>query len=128
MDLAAHRGEHRLFLIFVPSPRDEDFVCQDGLLKGSESGFAERDLLRGNFFGDGTGSFDGEILPSGEAVMMRERFGVDIASFAGLLVGKDGTVKHRFEQPVEPGELYRLVDAMPMRRREMREGGRTRRG
>ena len=54
---------------------------------------------------------------------MGERFGVEPGTFAALLVGKDGAVKHRSAEPVEPGELYALVDAMPMRRREMRERG-----
>ena len=40
-----------------------------------------------------------------------------------MLVGKDGTVKHRSGEPVEPDELYALIDEMPMRRREMRERG-----
>lgn len=121
MDLDAHRGEHRLFLILAPSPRNERFVRQDRLLEGSRSGFAERDLLRGDLFEDGTGSFDGAPVPSGEAAAARERFGVEAGAFVALLVGKDGTVKHRFDEPVEAGELYRRIDAMPMRRREMRE-------
>ena len=43
--------------------------------------------------------------------------------FAAVLVGKDGTVKHRSGEPVEPEYLYALIDQMFMRRREMRERG-----
>ena len=123
MDLDAHRGEHRLFLIFASSPEDEGFVRQDRLLEGSVEGFAERELLRGDIFEDGTGNFGGAPVSSGEASAARERFGVEPGIFAALLVGKDGTVKHRSAEPVEPGEVFALVDAMPMRRREMRERG-----
>ena len=123
MHLDAHRGEHRLFLIFAASSGDEGFARQDRLLEGSGDGFAERDLVRGDLFEDGTGSLDGETASAGDVAAVRERFGVEPGRFRALLVGKDGTVKHRFEEPVGPGEIYALVDSMPMRRREMREGG-----
>ncbi len=121
MDLDAHRGEHRLFLIFAASPLDDGFVRQDRLLADSGGSFAERDLLRGDLFEDGTGSLDGAAVSRGEAGVARDRFGVEAGSFVALLVGKDGTVKHRSGKPVEPREIFSLVDAMPMRRRELRE-------
>lgn len=123
MDLDAHRGEHRLFLIFTASPRDERFVRQSRLLEESEKGFAERHLLRGDLFEDGIGVFDGAPVSPGEVAAARKRFGVEPGRFMALLVGKDGTVKQRFGEPVGPDEIYALVDAMPMRQREMREGG-----
>ena len=121
MDLDAHRGEHRLFLTFTLSPEDGDFVRQDYLLSGSEGGFAERDLLRGDLFEDGAGRFGGTTVSARAATEARERFGVEPGAFAALLVGKDGTVKHRSAEPVAPGVIFALIDAMPMRRREMRE-------
>ena len=123
MDLDAHRGEHRLLLIFAASSRDENLARQDRLLEGSGDGDAARDLVLCDLLEDGSGSFGGETVSPGEAAEARERFGVEPGRFTVLLVGKDGTVKHRSREPVEPGELYALIDAMPMRRREMREGG-----
>ena len=123
MDLGAHTGEHRLFLTFAASPRNGGVVRQYGLLEGCEEGFAERDLVRGGFFEDGTGSFDGRPVSPGEAEAARGRFGVEPGRFVALLVGKDGTVKRRFHEPVGPDDLYDIVDSMPMRRREMRERG-----
>jgi hypothetical protein len=38
-------------------------------------------------------------------------------------VGRDGGEKLRSAEPVAPEELFDLVDAMPMRRREMRGKG-----
>jgi hypothetical protein len=40
--------------------------------------------------------------------------------FEVLLVGKDGGVKLRREQPVAASEIVALIDTMPMRRQEMR--------
>lgn len=121
MDLDAHKGEHRLFLIFAAASRDDGFVRQDRLLAGSGGSFAERDLLRGDLFEDGMGSFDGELVSSEEAAAARDRLGIEAGSFAALLIGKDGTVKHRSGKPVEPREIFSLVDTMPMRQRELRE-------
>ena len=65
-------------------------------------------------------------MSSEEAPAARERFGVETGCFAAVLVGKDGTVKHRSHEPVAPEKLYELIDAMPMRQREMRERPRPR--
>lgn len=37
------------------------------------------------------------------------------------LIGKDGSVKGKWRNPVTADELFRLIDAMPMRRAEMRK-------
>jgi hypothetical protein len=38
-----------------------------------------------------------------------------------VLIGKDGGEKLRRTTPLSPEELFAIVDAMPMRRAEMRE-------
>jgi len=38
-----------------------------------------------------------------------------------ILIGKDGELKLRKELPVELSEIFSVIDAMPMRQREMRE-------
>ena len=39
-----------------------------------------------------------------------------------VLVGKDGRVKRRRDEPMPPEELWAIIDAMPMRQDEMRRG------
>ena len=51
----------------------------------------------------------------------RKRFGIGGETFAVVLVGKDGGEKFRSTEPVEPEDLFDRIDAMPMRRREVRE-------
>ncbi len=41
--------------------------------------------------------------------------------FSVVLVGKDGSVKLRRNEPVATDEVFALIDAMPMRKREMAE-------
>ncbi len=91
------------------------------MLEGAKEDFAERDRLRGDLFEEETGAFDGEPATSEGASAAWERCGVEPGRFAAVLVGKDGTIKHRSGEPVEPGTIYALVDAMPTRCREMHE-------
>ena len=42
-------------------------------------------------------------------------------NFEVILVGLDGTIKLRQEQPVSTDKLFSLIDSMPMRQREMRQ-------
>lgn len=114
MQFESYRWKHRLFLIFAPDPEDDAYRCQRSLLRGSEGGFGERDLLRGDFFEEEEGAFAGEAVTPFDAGETRRRF-------VAVLVGKDGTAKRRSSEPVSPEELYAQIDAMPMRRREMRE-------
>ena len=41
-------------------------------------------------------------------------------NFEVILVGLDGTIKLRQDQPVTTDKLFSLIDSMPMRQREMR--------
>ncbi len=40
--------------------------------------------------------------------------------FTGWLIGKDGGVKETYRRPVDPAQLFGLIDKMPMRKIEMR--------
>ncbi len=114
--------EHRLFLVFAPSAEDARYVRQTRLLEGAaRDGFAERDLLRGDLFERETGTFDGGPVAPEHAAWAWDRYGVEPGRFAAVLVGKDGTVKHRSGEPIEPENLSALIDEMPIRRRGMRE-------
>lgn len=100
-----------MVLIFTPSDTDTKYVRQRNLLQDQRAGFEERDLLSYVFFDES---------PDGDAP--REQFGVENETFTVVLVGKDGGEKFRWQEPVEPGDLFDRIDVMPMRRRELREG------
>lgn len=51
---------------------------------------------------------------------LRDRAG---NGFAVLLVGKDGGVKRIWNQPVDPQDIFAVIDAMPMRQREADQDG-----
>lgn len=83
------------------------------MLAGYESGIEERDLLVIPHFENDAGE---------EATSLRDRFDVGSGMFTAVLVGKDGGEKFRSRNPIPPQDLFERIDAMPMRRREMREG------
>ena len=42
----------------------------------------------------------------------------DTGTFHAALIGKDGTVKLKVSEPVSNGELFAIIDSMPMRAAE----------
>jgi len=63
------------------------------------------------------------LLPEWGGLIERDfeiqtRFGAE--SFSVILIGKDGGEKLRRHTPLSTAELFAVVDAMPMRRAEMR--------
>lgn len=49
-----------------------------------------------------------------------KRYVADTSGFTVLLIGKDGSEKHRTNQLLTANELFAIIDAMPMRRGEMK--------
>jgi hypothetical protein len=48
----------------------------------------------------------------------RDLDGPEAGEFAAILLGKDGTVKLRVSEPIAAGELFAIIDSMPMRAAE----------
>jgi hypothetical protein len=98
----------RRLIVVVARPNDPRAAQQHAALKNDAAGLIERDVVVQ------------DITPKA-AHRDRLELGVDeSAVFEVLLVGKDGQVKLRREQPVATSEITALIDTMPMRRNEMR--------
>ena len=108
LDLGQYRWHSRLLVLFAPAADDPRLVRQDALLRREGAALRERDLLR--------------IVVLSDDAALRRRYRVAPKAFAALLIGKDGTLKARWNAPVAPRTVYALIDAMPMRRDEMRRG------
>jgi len=87
--------DRRVLIISAPSLTDDTYRTQAALLLSAWPGLLERDFT------------------------VETRF--DAKTFSIVLIGKDGGEKLRRTKPLTPAELFALVDAMPMRRAEMRE-------
>jgi hypothetical protein len=106
--LEAYRWKARPVIVFG-SESNEAFRRQIALLFNAAPGLQERDMVV-------IQAEDGNDRHNLHAL-----YGVPPQTFEVLLVGKDGGVKFRSNQPLEPEEIFRTVDAMPMRREEMRQ-------
>lgn len=115
--LEAYAWRARPLVIFAPQADDADLVRQLALLEGSEAERREREtpliLVVGD---DATVDGRGSSL---DAAALRARYGAPADAFALRLVGKDGGVKLARDAPTPAAEIFALIDAMPMRRREM---------
>lgn len=108
----AQDARPRRLLVFAPSRDDARFRRQDALLARAQAAFRDRDLVRTDVIGGGP-----------DAARLRARYRVRPGGFRVVLVGRDGHVAYAGPSPVPPGEITGRIDAMPMRRQEMRQRG-----
>ena len=112
--------EHRPLLVFAPSHENEAYLTQLERIEATTQGMRERDMTLTRIVGD-EGTHEGEPISPASAGGLREMFHVERSAFAVILVGKDGGEKLRREEPVAMGDIFSLIDSMPMRQQEMRE-------
>ncbi|HHP7237627.1 DUF4174 domain-containing protein [Longibacter sp.] len=128
-NLSQHEWEHRLLVVFAPAADHENLARQFEMWEGHADGFAERKLRIYTVTEGDAGQFrkqpGGDVRPltRGSAQELRDRFDVATDPFAVILVGLDGTEKRRETVPLSIDDLFRTIDAMPMRRAEMQQDG-----
>ena len=114
--------QKRVLLLFAPDAHDAGLRQQDEILQAANAGLDERDLVVIRAFANGVVSLDGR-RHSQSAASFYHKFAVDPALFRAILVGKDGSVKLDRNRVVADGDLFQLIDSMPMRRYEMSQDG-----
>jgi len=118
-DLDALRWKHRILLLFGPSESDPSFRLQKQDLASRDQEVIERDLMVLEILEHGESRASDRMLSEKAAEAIRNRVGVRSGRFQVLLIGKDGGVKLRSEEPVPAQDIFGLIDSMPMRRQEM---------
>lgn len=108
--LAAYRWKARLLVLAAPDPADPRLAAQRGILEAAKAGAGERDLVTVEAIG-----------AAGQAPQMRRRLSLPADAFRAVLVGKDGEAKIVSVEPITADRLFGTIDAMPMRRDEMRK-------
>jgi hypothetical protein len=107
--LAEHRWRSRVVVIFGAGPEDPRVAQQRRIIATMGAGARERNLALIELLGS---------TPVTSA--MRARLRVPEGGFHAVLVGKDGDPKLSSFEPISASELTRTIDAMPMRKQEMR--------
>ena len=119
--LDPYRGRNRVLLVFALSRQDARYQEQSALLADKTAGLNERDLILIYALADGKGRRVGtRLFGGGDEKALRQRYHVGPRQFRVVLVGKDGHEAYSSREPISSTRLFGLIDAMPMRREEMR--------
>jgi hypothetical protein len=128
--LSSLRHDYRPLLVFAAAD-NQSLWEQINLLSGQIAGLQERQMLIVPIVLD---RYQDEIwktmLPEGcsahfmpeEETAARKRFHIGNDEFAVVLIGKDGGEKLRSSTPVTIERLIKVIDSMPMRQKEARNG------
>ena len=97
---------YRQLLIFGSELHSELVSKQKALLNNVKAGVVERDIKI-------------TVVPA--ASELNKEYKIKPGTFIVILVGKDGSEKHRAVAILQPQKLFTIIDAMPMRRSEMKK-------
>ena len=121
VDLKKYQWQNRLLLIFAPS---EDYPAYRFLadeLRRQQDGVHDRDVLVFSLLEEGQSRLGDARLEKTTVEALKKRFSIKKGAFTMVLIGKDGSEKLRREEGTTLGEIFGLIDTMPMRRMEMRK-------
>ncbi len=97
-------SSHRQLLIFKSVGDVQLAEQQLSLLEKAATGVSERDI---------------KITIVEKESPLFKKYSVDTARFTVVLIGKDGLEKYRTNKLMNTDQLFSIIDAMPMRQREM---------
>jgi Domain of unknown function (DUF4174) len=123
--LRAMRNCYRALLVFAPSLDNPPLVSEFNQLKVRAIELKSRSLLYVPIVPEGhnqpipASKVPTARLSEDELAAMRHRFKVEPNDFLVILIGKDGEEKLNSPTPVTVDQLEKLIDSMPMRKREM---------
>lgn len=113
--------ENRPILIFVESPDNANYQALTQQIKDERAGIMDRDIVILHLIVEGQSLLDNQPISEKSAQEIRQRFQPNPDMMTVVLVGKDGTEKARKTGLVDITSLFPIIDAMPMRQREMRQ-------
>jgi predicted transcriptional regulator len=116
-----YRWKNRVLIIKSSATTEEIYQKQNLLLTENENSVNERDLIILSVFAHKSPRLNGENVELESENAILERYKLTDTDFAVILIGKDGGEKYRSDSIVMPDEIFKVIDRMPMRRREMRK-------
>jgi hypothetical protein len=121
VDLDSYQGKNRLLILFAPSEDASMYQSFKEQLQIRIQEIRDRDIVTFHLFESGEGRMDERPLHKEQVLPLRKRFSIKRGQCTVILIGKDGDVKFREQLPVDLSAIFAVIDAMPMRQREMRE-------
>ena len=121
LDLRSFEWKNRVLII---SGTESKYQNQFDYLKVNKNEFIDRDMVvilinkdGSKISQDGLKNFKSVDYESTSSI--KKRFGFE--DFSLILIGKDGEVKYRINEPVKINKIFELIDKMPMRMQEIKE-------
>ena len=121
VNLSSYQWKNRLLILFAPSEDAPIYQSFKEQLQRRTQEIRDRDLLIFHVLETGEGWLAHLPLNKGQVLFLRKKFSILPGQLIVILIGKDGEVKLRGELPLGLSEIFSVIDAMPMRQREMRE-------
>ena len=121
--MADYQWQNRVLLVFAPVAEHGALAEQSANLSGMEADLRARDLVVWQLVDQEPAVVNGAASPDLTSQLFYDHFSIEDGEFTVILLGKDGTEKLKQTQPVTANGLFSLIDAMPMRQREMRQRG-----
>ena len=115
-----YRWDKRILIVFADELENDHLIQVSQLLANAECALQDRDILVSWIYPGGEGRVGDLTLSAQEVLELRNQFRLSRSSnLTAALVGKDGGIKAHYEAWPALGEVFALIDGMPMRRAEM---------
>lgn len=109
--------------MLTPSLDNKAYQDQKKIFKQNKKGLIERDVVFIDVVDFNFVSFDGQKQPHIPTKHFYKAYDAPSDAFTVILIGQDGDEKWRQAEPVTVNDLYGIIDAMPMRQREINKMG-----
>ena len=113
--------EGAIAFCFREIEEDPEYKAVSKQLSSMKEGVVDRDMRIFRVFESDESLSGDSVVSQEDAAGLRDKFSVSSGTFTMILVGKDGGVKMKEESLVDLSDVFSLIDAMPMRRIEMKE-------
>jgi hypothetical protein len=117
--MSNYRWKKRPLVVFAENDGSPLLAEQRQIVSRNRSDLNKRDVVVVWVVGN-TVSTELGPPPNSNATSLRARFDVADGEFRAVLAGKDGGEKLSSAKPLAADRLFATIDAMPMRRDEMR--------
>lgn len=113
--------QNRVLVVFSPHTRTPAYAKQVNEFIQSQGGFKERQIVTWFIVSGNQVVVNNKQLPQLSTPPLYKHFSVNKDEFKVLLLGKDGEVKYKSDKFTESQEIFKIIDAMPMRQNEMQK-------
>jgi hypothetical protein len=120
VDLDKYQWKNRLVLLFAPSSDFENYHNAVAELARLSDEIDDRDLVVFHLFENDKSHVYENEMSSRDVQQLAEKYDPKKGALTTILIGKDGGEKYRQTGQTEWQEIFDRIDAMPMRRAEMR--------